>query len=1058
MIVCVNSVRNSLLKILAIAWGVVSLHGANMPEDYLVDVWTSEKGLPDSSVAGIAQTPDGYLWVGTYNGLARFDGVRFVTFDPANTPALAHAGVRKLSVDDQGTLWINTFDGSLTSFRQGSFAREWTGAEGLGRVPEATLVSSGSNQVIFLLRYGGLRCKSITAPAGTGWQDLLPPNQTVGALCLADGQGTIWYRGSNFSLSRLQGKGFELLPSTSGLVGDRVNCITTDPKGRLWVGTDKEIAMWDGNHFQPATPTNGAAEVNVEFLSIAGDDRIWAGVNGRVREAVGMRWVLEADYITNVFTRTYGGRMGAREDHHGGVWLYDYGLGLSHIAADGRMRRFGAQDGFAGERVYGFFEDHEGNWWMGLDAGGLVRIRERRFQTIGTSGQILTTPAKSVYEETNGVVWIGTLGDGLVRGQGGVFTNLTIPGGNGKGFVFCVCPDGMGRLWLSAGSEDLYVYETNVFRPILPVIHGVKVIFTDKAGRVWVGTHGGLYFAGDPTNTGSFNFKLFPGTDGKNVRALAEDKQGRLWAGCNDGTLLRITGNVLAELHPSDHKSLQPIWSLLTEEDGTVWAGTFGGGLLRLRNGQFARIGIHEGLPNNIICQILPDDDGNIWLGTHQGIFRVAKSALNGIADGNTNGIAFTGFGRSDGLPSLDCSGGYQPAAWRGQGGRLWFTTIKGAVSVQPKEIRPNPLPPAVIIEEVMIDGKGLDATAKVQGQPLPAGIVLDRDRKFLKVPPGKHQFEFRYTGLSLVSSEHVQFRYQLEGADAGWVEAGARRIAEYNLLPPGIYRFRVIAANSDGYWNETGDRLTLEIQPYFYETWWFRVLLGLMGAGLVSGAVWYSVTRRLHRKLEQLARQRALEQERARIAKDIHDDLGANLTLIARLGHLARQDKTGERIEKMESTARLAIKSLDEIVWAVNPRNDTLAHLIDYVGQFATDYLHAVGLRCLLDFPEQVPPVEVPSNVRHNVFLVVKEALQNIVKHADATEVRLLINATDLGVQIVIEDNGRGFDRKPEDALADGLRNMQQRMNEIGGQFQIESRVGAGTKITLEALGPLLK
>jgi len=1051
MISRINLVWNFTINLLAVMWVASSAHGAARTGDYLVDVWTSETGLPDSSVAAIAQTPDGYLWVGTYNGLARFDGVRFVTFNPANTPALAHAGVRKLSVDDQGTLWINTSDGSLTSFRQGIFAREWTGAEGLGRNPDVTLVSSRSNQVTFLLRHGELRRKSLSDPAGTGWQDLIPPNQTVGALCLEDGQGTIWYRGSNLTLSRLKGKDFELLPPTSGLVGGRVNCMATDPKSRFWVGTDREIAMWDGNHFQNFTPTNGESAANVEFLSVADDGHLWASVNGNVREATGGRWILESVAITNVFTRTYGGQMGACEDHRGGIWLYDYGLGLTHIAAAGQVRRFGVHDGFAGDGVRSFIEDREGNWWMGLDAGGLVRIRERRFQTVGASERVLPTPAKSVCEDTNGAVWIGTLGDGLLRWQTGVITNLTIPTDVSKGFVFCVCPDVTGRLWLSAGAEDLYVYETNIFRQISPLIHGVKAIFIGKTGRIWVGTHGGLYFADATINTASINFKLFEGTVSKNVRALAEDKHGSLLAGCNDGTLLRITDNVLVELHPSDDKATQPVWSLLTEADGTVWVGTFGGGLLRFRNGQFNRIRISDGLPNNIICQILPDDGGNFWLGSHQGIFRVAKLALNDFADGKTNSIPVTVFGRSDGLPSLDCSGGYQPSAWRGQDGRLWFTTIKGAVSVQPEEIHPNPLPPTVVIEEVMIDGKGLNVTAKVQGKPLPAGIVYDRDKHFLKVPPGKHQFEFRYTGLSLVASDRVQFRYQLERADAGWNEAGTKRIAEYNLLPPGTYRFHVLACNSDRYWNETGDFLILEIQPHFYDTLWFRALVGLMGAGLVAGAVWYSVTRRLHRKLEQLARQQALERERARIAKDIHDDLGANLTLIARLGHLARQEKTGERIEKMESTARQAIKSLDEIVWAVNPRNDTLAHLIDYTGQFATDYLYAAGVRCLLDVPEQAPVFEVPSTVRHNVFLVVKEALQNIVKHAKATEVWLRISTTNSGLRIVIEDNGCGFDRAPEDALADGLRNMRQRMSGIGGQCQIQSQAGQGTQIIIE-------
>jgi signal transduction histidine kinase len=290
---------------------------------------------------------------------------------------------------------------------------------------------------------------------------------------------------------------------------------------------------------------------------------------------------------------------------------------------------------------------------------------------------------------------------------------------------------------------------------------------------------------------------------------------------------------------------------------------------------------------------------------------------------------------------------------------------------------------------------------------------------------------------------------------DADWVEAGPRRFAQYNFLPPGQYQFQVIACNSDGVWNKTGQSLTLVILPHFYETWWFRVLVGMVAAGLVAGAVRYVVTRRLRQKMVQLARQQAVERERARIAKDIHDDLGANLTLIAVLGDLAKKEKTGERIEKMASTARESVKSLDEIVWAVNPRNDTLAHLIDYTGQFAVDYLRAAGVRCLLDVPEHAPVREVPSTVRHNVFLVVKEALQNIVKHARATAVWLRISATDEGLRIIIEDNGQGFESVPQDALADGLRNMRQRMEEIGGTHQIQSHAGKGTEIIVELPWP---
>jgi signal transduction histidine kinase/ligand-binding sensor domain-containing protein len=1027
--------------------------GSGLSGEYLTDVWTADNGLPDSSITAIAQTPDGYLWVGTYNGLARFDGMRFVTFDPANTPALAHARVRTLSVDDQGTLWINTFDGSMTSLRKGTFAREWTGEEGLD--PDVTLVSSRSNQVTFLLHKGNLRRKPLSAPVGTGWEDFIPTNRSVGTTCVEDGGGMIWYRGSDKFLWQVTASGFGLQPQTNGLAGSRVNCMTTDPQGRLWAATDQGIEMWDGVRFQTITPTNAELPADVEFLSVARDGRLWADADGHVREAIGRRWILEAESLKNVFTGNLS-RMGAQADHRGGVWLYDYGRGLTHVAADGQVLKFGPPEGFPGDRVNCFFEDHEGNWWAGLDAEGLVRIRERRFQTIDIGGQVSTKPARSVCEQTDGTVWIGTLGDGLARWRAGASTTLTMPGGTGGGFAFSVCPDAAGRLWVSAGDEDLFVSETNGFKRVLPVVHGVKTILADKAGRIWVGAKNGLYVAdGGSTNI----FRQNQGVGRIGVRALAEDGHGDLWAGAEDGALFRITaGNTnytVTAFHPDDNKVPHTIWSLLAEEDGTVWAGTFSGGLLRFRDGKFTRFGINEGLPDSIICQILPDGAGNLWIGSHQGIFRVAKSALNDFARGAIRSIPCMVYGRTDGLPSLECSGGYQPAAWRGQDGRLWFTTIKGAVSVMPDEIHPNLLPPPVVIEEILIDGKGLDDTTKAPAQPVPAGIVYNRDRKFLEVPPGKHQFEFRYTGLSMVSSDRVQFRYRLEGADEDWVDAGTRRFAQYNLLPAGTYRFNVIACNSDGVWNESGGVLTLKILPHFYETLWFRVLAGLVAAGLVAGAVRYSVMRRLHRKMEQLAHQQAVERERARIAKDIHDDLGANLTLIAVLGDLAKQEKTVERIEKMAATARQAVKSLDEIVWAVNPRNDTLAHLIDYTGQFAVDYLRAAGVRCLLDVPEQAPPREVPTNVRHNVFLVVKEALQNIVKHARATEVWLRINATSQGLRIVIEDNGGGFKRVPEDALADGLRNMRQRMAELGGECRIQSRVGVGTEIVAELPWP---
>ena len=1017
--------------------------------DYLTDVWTAEAGLPDSSVTALAQTPDGYLWIGTYNGLARFDGKQFVTFDPANTPALAHARIRQLAVDRQGTLWINTLDGSMTSLRQGAFTREWTGADGPD--PDVMLLSSTSNHVAFLLHRGYVRLKPTTASAGTNGTDLNPPQRSVGGLCVEDGEGTIWYRTADKQLVRWRGKEFESLPAEAGLGERTVVSMITDPAGRLWLGTEDDVLVWDGTRFQTMTPTNAEPLGDVGLLAVAADGSYWALCDGRIRKAMGRRWVLEAESIRGLFPEIWK-RMGGREDHRGGLWIYDYGRGVMHIGADGLVRRLGPQDGFPGDRVDCFLEDREGNWWAGVDAGGLARIRERRFQTIDVGGEVSTKPAKSVCQEDNGTMWIATLGDGLLRGQGGVFTNVIVPGGTEKGFAFCLASDPAGRLWVSAGEEDLYLRVGEVLKQVTPVVHGVKALLVDQAGRVWAGTKSGLSWSRPEA---PFDFMMVSGIARSTIRALTEDSQGNIWAGAEDGTLYCITTNSTTAFHPDDGKPTSVIWSLLAEEDGTVWVGTFRGGLLRFRDGKFTRYGTAEGLPDNVICQIISDGLGNLWFGSHHGIFRIARSDLEAFAEGGTKSLPITVYGRSDGLPSLECSSRYQPAAGRSANGRLWFTTTKGAVSVQPGSMRPNLLPPPVVIEEVRIDGKTLNLAMQAQKNPPAVVQHFDRDQLHLEIAPGKHQFEFHYTGLSLVASERVRFRHQLEGVDPGWVDAGNRRFAQYNFLPYGNYRFRVSACNSDGVWNDVGQTLTFKILPHYFETWWFRLLSALVVGVLMVGAVRYVVMRRLHQKMEQLARQQAVERERARIAKDIHDDLGANLTLIAVLGDLARHEKAGERIQKMASTARQAVKSLDEIVWAVNPRNDTLAHLLDYTGQYAVDYLRAAGVRCLLDVPEQTPPREVPSNVRHNLFLVVKEALQNIVKHAQASAVWLRINATGQGLRVVIEDDGRGFESVTETALTDGLRNMRQRMDEIGGTYRIQSRVGQGTEIIVELPWP---
>jgi signal transduction histidine kinase len=274
--------------------------------------------------------------------------------------------------------------------------------------------------------------------------------------------------------------------------------------------------------------------------------------------------------------------------------------------------------------------------------------------------------------------------------------------------------------------------------------------------------------------------------------------------------------------------------------------------------------------------------------------------------------------------------------------------------------------------------------------------------------------------------------------------------------LPEGKYHFQVIACNSAGVWNESGASFSFAVQPFWWQRLWFRFTALFVFVLLIAAVVRYISFRRLKFALRKLEQETALQKERARIAQDIHDDLGASLTQISLLGELSRQhhaqpEKVGQHVERIATMARHGLKSLDEIVWAVNPRNDTLSHLFDYAGQYAIDFLGAAGIRCVVEFPDEWPSRTLPAHVRHGLFLAVKEAMNNIVKHSGATEVKFQAQASSGVLKIKIEDNGCGFAQAPDDALADGLRNMRQRVSEIGGAFVIESAPGNGTKVSVE-------
>jgi signal transduction histidine kinase len=463
-----------------------------------------------------------------------------------------------------------------------------------------------------------------------------------------------------------------------------------------------------------------------------------------------------------------------------------------------------------------------------------------------------------------------------------------------------------------------------------------------------------------------------------------------------------------------------------------------------------------QGLFSDEIFEILQDDEGWLWMSCSRGVFRVRKQELYDLDEGRRTTATSIAYGKADGLESIQCSGIAKPAGWKSRDGRLWFATSKGVIAVDPKTTKVSHVPPPVFIEELLADRKPFECLNSLAGAVDAVPSLGDLGSGMLRLPPGRGELEFHYTALNLQAPESCLFRYKLEGVDSEWVEAGTRRTAHYNNVYPGHYRFRVSACNKEGVWNESGDVLAFELRPHFWQTWWWRGAVALVVVGGASGSARYLTWKRMQRRLELMEQRHAIEKERGRIAKDIHDDLGSSLTRIMMLGEraedgLSNREDVSTHVRKIVTSARNTVQALDEIVWAVNPENDTLEGLVEYISHYADEFFENTNVSCRLEMPVQLPALSLSAEARHDLFLAVKEAFNNILKHSQASSVCVQVASTDSTVAVLIEDNGCGFNpgKLPGGRKGNGLMNMRKRIEGLGGHFEMTTVPAHGTKLT---------
>jgi signal transduction histidine kinase/ligand-binding sensor domain-containing protein len=970
---------------------VVAAENINI-SDYHLRIWQVEDGLPQDKVSALAQTQDGYLWVATYGGLARFDGVQFTIFDEKNTPELRDSRLTSLFEGGDGTLWIGHESGLVTTYKSGKFH---------------TLEVCNREKV-----YG----------------------------LTADAAGDVWILNDAGLLIRVR-DGLSLIP-TPGTAEKILNLARTT-NGTIWVAHDGGISRLEqGSSFQLLA---GETNTFVQGICPSQDGGLWVNSDGRLRKWKDGEWNanLAAPWgavlpLTHLMETSEGLLLATT--FRDGFFLMFPGTNKPPI-------HFDLAGGFPSDGIVSVLEDREGNFWIGTGDSGLVELHQNNIQQLSPPDHwhgraVLSVCAGQVDDE----LWVGTEGSGLYHYLNGRWRNFGYTNGLGNSYIWSIAEDTVNNLFVGTWGAGLFLQEGDHFK-FAPGMENLKLpvpaLLPARNGGLWVGTSLGLlrYQAGQ-TNW----FTEAGGKSLRDVRAIAEATNGIVWFGLAGNGLARLENNRIQTFGRADGLPSDRIECLHLDAADTLWIGTFGGGLCRYHQGKFSVIDAGRGLPSNVISDIEDDGRGFFWMSSRGGIIRASKDELKDCADGKINEVHCLTYGIDDGMPTIECSSGLQPAGCRTSDGRIWFPTTKGLVFLNPQAVRINHLPPPMVLENLLVDGRRMtNLTAP------------------LRIPPGRNRFEFSYTALSLTAPEKVRFKYRIAGLEKDWVDAGSKRVANYSFLPPGEYKFEAIACNNNGVWNETGVSLPFVLLPHFWQIWWFRVLGGVMTVTAAGGIAWFAARRRMHRKLELMARQHELEYERSRIARDIHDDLGSQLTSITMLSDSARSQlddpqQTSTDLHQIYDTAREATRSMDEIVWAVNPNHDSLESLANYLEKYALDFFRAAGVKCRLNMPLQFPAWRLTSELRHNLFLAYKEALNNVAKHAAASEVLISLKVEATAFAISIEDNGRGFDPKaftggsnhdPDRLVGgNGVGNMSQRLLKIGGQCDFVSVPAKGTTV----------
>jgi len=962
--------------------------------DYVITKFGLEKGLPQSSVNDIIQTEDGYIWLATFGGLVRFDGNSFTTFNRSNSAGFGSDRILHLFEDSSGAIWLSTERG-FTSFKDEKF-RTIT-LKDVGAINSPQRVVEDLDGRIWGLADG------ITYYFGkdTLIEKKVLTEEKLISEALSDKDGV--YLAFRKKILHTLRDSVVLIRDFEAEFRSEISDIKEYPKdsGTIYIATSRDgLFRYENEKLVSYKDSEGFSSNYIKNLFIDRDSTFWVTTYNGISKFSGKEFEIfdpiKADFEIN-FTKVF-------KDNEDNYWLGTQGDGL-FSARPSIIKNIGREEGFENDIMLSLNQLKDGRMLFSTNCGG-------------------------IYEWFQGELSYSILNTHL--------PNLC---------VWSIFEDSKNRIWF--GAEELYRINSSDLSEkgeIMDSKQGftgsaIHSMMEDSEGNIWIGALDGLF---------KFNeneFKRYSTKDGlssENIRVIHEDKSGVLWVGTISG-LNKIENEKITQVSlnadPSKKMENEPYVRAIYEgEEGELWLGSYGNGLFRLKDRSVCNITANDGLFDNIVSHLIKDDNDNFWMSSNRGIFRIQSESALAFCSGQSNSVQSFSYGEKDGMISVETNGGFQPSIIHDSLGNIYLPTVGGVAVVSTKDIKINSIKPPVYIEKI----RGINNDISIKKT-----VELSYDESFL---------EINYTAISFDKPEKTRFKFKLEGLNDNWIEAGNRREALYSKIPPGEYTFKVIASNSDGVWNDKGASIAIIVTPPFWQTNWFYGVVGLIF--LTSGpAIYYYRVNQLKKENERQKRFteqliESEEQERSRIAAELHDGLGQQMLIIKNRAELAKKfigdkETLEDQLDEIMQSAVISISDVRSMSYGLRP-----VHLERFgLTEAINNLFDQVKDTTEIEWDFEIPNIDelIVKNKEINFYRVLQEAVNNIIKHADATEASVHITRNDKGVKMLISDNGIGFDVNAKDNFVGlGLSGMQERIETLSGILEIISDINKGTTIKI--------